>query len=58
MHTRSTHVEILGNEPMLLDLLHVAAGAGDSLQERFLSDVQGIAAKIPWHELGGGGSGA
>lgn len=47
----STHVEILGNEPMLMDLLHVAAGKGSSINERFLSAVQDIAAKIPWDEL-------
>jgi hypothetical protein len=44
-------VEILGNEPMLLDLLHVAAGQGASLDNSYLSDILAIAARIPWDEL-------
>eukprot|EP00879_Flechtneria_rotunda_P012648 GHRR01013206.1.p1 GENE.GHRR01013206.1~~GHRR01013206.1.p1 ORF type:complete len:750 (+),score=225.44 GHRR01013206.1:937-3186(+) len=47
----STHVEILGNELMLMDLLHVAAGKGDTVTNDYKSNVQEIASKIPWDDL-------
>eukprot|EP00878_Enallax_costatus_P008458 GHUV01008840.1.p1 GENE.GHUV01008840.1~~GHUV01008840.1.p1 ORF type:complete len:707 (+),score=149.19 GHUV01008840.1:1658-3778(+) len=48
----STHVEILGNEPMLLDLMKIAAGQGDGMEEVYHSDIRKIASRIPWDELG------
>lgn len=47
----STHVEILGNEPMLNDLLHIAAGKHHEIQDSILTQIQDIASKIPWDEL-------
>lgn len=48
----STHVEILGNEPMLLDLMKIAAGQGDGMEEVYHSDIRHFASRIPWDELG------
>lgn len=47
----STHVEILGNEPMLLDLLHIAAGKHEDIKDSILTKIEDIASKIPWDEL-------
>lgn len=44
-------MEILGNEPMLLDLLHIAAGKHEDIQDSFLTKIQDMASKIPWDEL-------
>lgn len=47
----STHVEILGNEPMLNDLLRIAAGQHQDIQDSILTKIEDIASKIPWDEL-------
>jgi hypothetical protein len=47
----STHVEILGNEPMLHDLLRIAAGQHQGMQNSILTKIEDIASKIPWDEL-------
>lgn len=47
----STHVEILGNEDMLLDLMQIAAGQGDGMSEVYHTDIRRIADRIPWDEL-------
>lgn len=47
----STHVEILGNEPMLQDLLNIVAGKGEGMEEQYFSDIRNIASKIPWDKL-------
>lgn len=47
----STHVEILGNELMLADLLRIAAGQHQGIQDSIITKIEDIAAKIPWDEL-------
>jgi len=47
----STHVEILGNEPMLMDLLKVAAGQSEGIKDSIHTKIMDMASKIPWHEL-------
>lgn len=47
----STHVELLGNEPMLMDLLAIVAGQGGNVTEQYHTNIRDIAAKIPWDEL-------
>lgn len=40
------HVDILGNEAMLMDVLVVAAGRGHELSDKFHSEIQTIMARI------------
>ncbi len=40
------HVNILANVDMLSDVLAIAAGRGADVQDRFLSDVQSVAARM------------
>jgi phospholipid:diacylglycerol acyltransferase len=47
----STHVEILGNEPMLMDLLEIAAGRGQDTPDLYASDIRQIAKNIEWDEI-------
>lgn len=47
----STHVELLGNELMLTDLLSIVSGNGESLEEQYHSDIRRIADRIPWDNL-------
>lgn len=53
----STHVEILGNQEMLADLLLIASGRAEDMGDIVHSDIRGIAARIPWDELGGNDEG-
>lgn len=47
----STHVEILGHDGVLMDVMRLAAGNGSALRDLVITDVEGIASRIPWHEL-------
>lgn len=39
----SEHVDILGNIGVISDVLHIAAGKGDTLEDRVTSDIPRIA---------------
>ncbi|WIA16398.1 hypothetical protein OEZ85_013090 [Tetradesmus obliquus] len=47
----STHVEILGNEGMLNDLLRIVSGNGEGMADSTTTTIHSIAARIPWDEL-------
>lgn len=50
----STHVEILGNDDMLTDLLRIVSGAADeesgpeAVRDRHVTQISEIAASIDW----------
>jgi hypothetical protein len=44
-------VEILGHDGVLMDVMRLAAGNGSALRDLVITDVEGIASRIPWHEL-------
>jgi len=47
----STHVEILGNEPMLLDLINIVTGRGQDTQDLYASNITQIAKNIAWDDI-------
>eukprot|EP00199_Chlamydomonas_sp_CCMP681_P006342 CAMPEP_0119105908 /NCGR_PEP_ID=MMETSP1180-20130426/3746_1 /TAXON_ID=3052 ORGANISM="Chlamydomonas cf sp, Strain CCMP681" /NCGR_SAMPLE_ID=MMETSP1180 /ASSEMBLY_ACC=CAM_ASM_000741 /LENGTH=189 /DNA_ID=CAMNT_0007091089 /DNA_START=51 /DNA_END=620 /DNA_ORIENTATION=+ len=49
----SAHVDILGNEELLTDVLRVATGAGDLVEERIESRIDQITAQIDWENPDG-----
>jgi phospholipid:diacylglycerol acyltransferase len=40
------HVDLLGNEHVLEDIIALAAGKGGDLQDRWVSDARAIAARV------------
>ena len=45
--TTADHVDILGNQHMLADLLHIAAGRTADVGDQVVSDLPRIAANVP-----------
>ncbi|CAE6380259.1 unnamed protein product [Rhizoctonia solani] len=46
--TTSDHIDILGSEALNLAVLRIAAGRGEDVEERFVSNIQDYAKKIRW----------
>lgn len=46
--TTADHVDILGNTALNEIILKVAAGAGDEVQDRFVSNIREYAARVRW----------
>ncbi|KAG8701074.1 hypothetical protein FRC08_004298 [Ceratobasidium sp. 394] len=46
--TTSDHIDILGSEALNEAVLRVAAGRGEEVEERFVSNIQEYAKKIQW----------
>jgi phospholipid:diacylglycerol acyltransferase len=49
------HVDILGNEEMLSDVLRVATGHGDEVQDRIVSRIEQIADNVDFEDPDGWG---
>ncbi len=49
----STHVEILGNEEVMTDLILIATGAGREVGDRVISRINEIVSEIPWEDEDG-----
>ncbi|CAE6472572.1 unnamed protein product [Rhizoctonia solani] len=47
--TTSDHVDILGSEALNMAILRIAAGRGEDVEERFVSNIQEYAKKIRWN---------
>jgi phospholipid:diacylglycerol acyltransferase len=45
--TTADHVDILGNTALLTDVLHIAAGQTDKLEDSIASDIARIAGNVP-----------
>jgi phospholipid:diacylglycerol acyltransferase len=45
----SDHVDIMGNENLIADILHLASGTVDNVRDRIHSDIEAISAKVDQH---------
>lgn len=43
------HLDVLSNEGVLLDLLHIASGRADLLQDQIVSEIDSIASKVTYN---------
>lgn len=52
-HPAGQHVDILGNEEMLSDVLRVATGHGEEVRDRIVSRIDEIAANVDFEQPDG-----